>query len=49
MEKTEKSEMQKALEAAEEYFSLPVWAFCHDVERIVRKFSTKDFIRYPDL
>lgn len=34
------------------FFEQPVWAFCHDTERIIRPYSTSDFKReyfIPDL
>lgn len=34
------------------FFELPLWAFCHDVEREVRSYSTSDLDReyfIPDL
>ena len=51
MMKEENKDQQKTMarEVYEEYFSLPVWAFCHDVERIVRPWSLNDFVRYDDL
>ena len=39
-------------EAYAAFFQLSVWAFCRDVERVIRPFSTSDFEReyfIPDL
>ena len=36
----------------EEFFEQSVWAYCRDVERVIRPFSTDDFVRdyfIPDL
>lgn len=34
-------------EEYEKFFELSVWAYCVHVERVIRKFTTDDWIREP--